>query len=164
MVAEQRERLAQTPKQQKLIATNALSVAQRLSSIVIEIVNNRLEEAIDVDKRPLETRLTKKIVDPLMELQNDAFPKAVQLVERARRAGNDMAAAKATTQELISHQEQLVNSMKQILSEMSQAEGYQEAINLIYEVEKMQREVFERTKKAKEEKEKGIIQGRSASQ
>jgi hypothetical protein len=161
LTKEQREKLAQTPKQQKLIGTNAASVAQRLSSIVVEIVNNRLEEGIDEDKRPLETRLRQKIVDPLIALQDEAFPQAVQLVEQARRASGD--GRKAAMQELIAQQEQVVESMRQILSEMSQAEGYQEAINLIYEVEKMQREVFERTRKAKEEKEKGILEGTDSS-
>lgn len=161
--SEQKERLAQTPKNQKLIATNAGSVAQRLSSIVTEIVNNRLEEAIDDDKRPLENRLRTKIVEPLVTLQTDDFPEAIRRVEQARRASGDLAARKAAVQGLVEQQEAVIEIMKGILSEMSQAEGFQEAINLLYEVDKLQREVLERTKKAKEEKEKGIIGGKEAS-
>jgi len=183
---EQKEKLAQTPKNQKLIATNTGSVAQRLSSIVIEIMNNRLEEGIDDDKRPLESRLRSKIVEPLVRLQMDplakaedaaevdaaeaenpeeviGFPEAVRLVEHARRAQGDVANRRAAMKELVEHQEAVVAVMKNILSEMSQAEGFQEAVNLLYEVDKLQREVLERTKKAKEEREKGIIQGSGSS-
>jgi hypothetical protein len=160
---EQKLKLAQTPKNQKLIATNSGSVAQRLSSIVIEIVNNRLEEGIDDDKRPLENRLREKIVQPLMDLQTNDFPEAVRLVEHARRVTGDVATRRAAMTALVEHQEAVVAIMKNILAEMSQAEGFQEAVNLLYEVDKLQREVLERTKKAKEEREKGIIGGSDSS-
>jgi hypothetical protein len=159
---EQRERLAHMPKQQKLIATNSDSVRQRLASIVVEIVNNRLEEGGE-NKRPIENRLTQKIVEPLAALQKEAFPRAIGLAEQARRATGSEAAQREAAESLVTHQQSVLERMQQILNEMSQAEGYQEAINLVYEVEKMEREVYERTRKAKEEREKGILQGSDTS-
>ena len=176
---EQKQKLSQTPKQQKLIATNSNSVTQRLSSIVVEIANNRLEE----DDRPTEVgdpteteldggqkigrslgkRLTTKIVQPLVALQEEGFPAAVQQVEQARRFSGDAAARLPAVQELVKQQEAVHAAMLEILSEMSQAEGFQEIVNAYYEMEKLERDVLEKTKKANAEKQKGIIEGSGAS-
>jgi hypothetical protein len=174
---EQKQKLAQTPKQQKLIATNANSVTQRLSSIVIEIANNRLEEkeetstaeedpdaaVIDKTRRSIGKRLKTKIVEPLIELQDTGFPAAVQKVEQARRVSGDAAARLPAVQELVKQQEEVHAAMLVILSEMSQAEGFQEVVNALYEVEKQEKEVLERTRKANEEKQKGILEGSGSS-
>ena len=177
---EQKQKLSQTPKQQKLIATNSNSVTQRLSSIVIEIANNRLEEddhpaepgdsgaeaELDAGKkigRSLGKRLTTKIVQPLIELQEAGFPAAVQQVEQARRVSGDAAARLPAVQELVKQQEAVHASMLEILSEMSQAEGFQEIVNAYYEMEKLERDVLEKTKKANAEKQKGIIEGSDTS-
>jgi hypothetical protein len=178
LTAEQKQKLAQTPKQQKLISTNANSVTQRLQSIVIEIANNRLEEeqedetpasddpdseTIDKTRRSIGKRLQTKIVDPLILLQNEGFPGAIQKVEQARRTASDTAAAKTSVPELVKQQEEVHAAMLEILAEMSQAEGFQEVVNALYELEKQQREVAERTKKANEERQKGILEGSKSS-
>jgi hypothetical protein len=179
LTAEQKQRLSQTPKQQKLISTNANSVTQRLSSIVIEIANNRLEEkeeeeessagedadsaTIDKTRRSIGKRLSAKIVQPLIELQEAGFPAAVQKVEQARRTANDTATAKTAIPELVKQQEEVHAAMLEILSEMSQAEGFQEVVNALYEVEKLERDVLEKTRKANEERQKGIIEGAKSS-
>lgn len=172
---EQKQKLSQSPKQQKLIATNANSVTQRLASIVTEIANNRLEDVeessddpeADADsekiKKSLGKRLRTKIVEPLMELQDQGFPDAVQKVEGARRASADTAARLAAVKELVTQQEAVHAAMLEILSEMSQAEGFQEVVNALYEVEKQQKDVLERAKKANADKQKGIIEGAKSS-
>jgi hypothetical protein len=172
---EQKQKLSQNPKQQKLIATNANSVTQRLSSIVIEIANNRLEDSeestddpdADADsekiKKSLGRRLRNKIVEPLVKLQEEGFPLAVQKVEAARRATADTAARLAAVKELVKQQEEVHAAMLEILSEMSQAEGFQEVVNALYEVEKLEKDVLERTRKANAEKQKGIIEGSKSS-
>lgn len=178
LTAEQKQKLSQTPKQQKLISTNANSVTQRLSSIVIEIANNRLEDkqeesstdedpdaaTIDKTRRSIGKRLQTRIVEPLIELQEAGFPAAVQKVEQARRVSGDAATRLPAVQELVKQQEEVHAAMLEILAEMSQAEGFQEVVNAMYELEKVQREVAERTKKANEERQKGIIEGSKPSQ
>jgi hypothetical protein len=177
---EQKLKLSQTPKQQKLIGTNANSVTQRLSSIVVEIANNRLEEKdekesssdpsdaeseADADKikKSIGKRLKSKIVQPLIKLQEEGFPAAVQMVEQARRATGDAAAKLPAVEQLVKQQEEVHTQMLEILSEMAQAEGFQEVVNALYEVEKQQKEIAERTRKANEEKQKGIIEGSGTS-
>jgi hypothetical protein len=152
---DQKDRLAQAPKNQKLIDTNSASIATRLGSIVVEIENNRLEDV----GGPLQTRLTQKILEPLQALQTTHFPEAVKRWEAARRATGDMAARRQVLQASIEQQELVVKQMKEILEQMAQAEGFQEAVNLLYELQKAQLEVLERTKKSKEEREKEILEG-----
>lgn len=177
LTAEQKQKLSQTPKQQKLIATNANSVTQRLSSIVIEIANNRLEEeteeassaddpdsaVIDKTKRSIGKRLQTKIVEPLEELQALGFPATVQKLEHARRVSADAATGQPAIADLVKQQEEVHAKMLEILSEMSQAEGFQEVVNALYEVEKLEKDVLERTRKANEARQKGIIEGSKSS-
>jgi hypothetical protein len=177
LTAEQKQKLSQTPKQQKLIATNANSVTQRLSSIVTEIANNRLEEkeeeapasddpdsaTIDKTRRSIGKRLQTKIVEPLIELQSVGFPDTVQKLEHARRVSSDAATRQPAIADLVKQQEEVHAKMLEILSEMSQSEGFQEVVNALYEVEKQEKEVFDRTKKANEARQKGIIEGSGSS-
>lgn len=181
LTAEQKQKLAQTPKQQKLIATNANSVTQRLQSIVTEIANNRLEEeeesegsaessaddpdsaVIDKSKRSIGKRLRTKIVEPLEVLQASGFPATIQKMEHARRVSGEAETRLPAIQDLVKQQEEVHKQMLAILSEMSQAEGFQEVVNALYEVEKLEKDVLERTKKANDERQKGILEGSGAS-
>jgi hypothetical protein len=177
LTEEQKQKLAQNPKQQKLIATNANSVTQRLASIVIEIKNNRLEDAAEEEssassaeddptakiKRSLGKRLQTKIVEPLQTLQQEGFPEAVRLVENARRLAGDKEHRREALEQLVMQQEAVHAAMLQILGEMSQAEGFQEIVNALYEVEKLEKDVHERTKRASDERQKGIIEGSKSS-
>jgi hypothetical protein len=156
---EQKDKLAQLPKNEKLIGTNAGTIGTRLGSIVIEIENNRLENA----DGPLQSRLRSKILEPLTELGNTEFPEAVKRLESARRATGDFPARREITQQAAEQMEKVTARMKEILSQMAQAEGFQEAVNLLFELQKAQEEVLQRTKKSKEERQKEIIEGAGAS-
>jgi hypothetical protein len=108
---------------------------------------------------PLQTRLRKKILEPLQALQTNLFPEATKRWEAARRATGDFAARRSIMQASIAQQELVVKQMREILEQMAQAEGFQEAVNLLYELQKAQQEVLDRTKKSKEEREKQILEG-----
>jgi hypothetical protein len=152
---EQRDRFVQAAKNQKLIDTNSGSVAARMAGIVAEIENNQLEDP----EGPLQSRLERKILQPLAALQETAFPAAVRLWEAARRTTGEFAPRRTALQETITHLEQTVREMRAILDEMSQAEGFQEAVNLLYELQKAQQEVLERTRQTRAEREKQILEG-----
>lgn len=159
---DQQERLAQSPKAQKLIATNCGSVTTRLNSIVVEFVNNRLEEG-SKDEDKVELRLRTKVLEPLAKLQKDSFPEAVQRMEQVRRTSGDATARREALDKLIEHQEALVASMRQILKEMTGAEAFQDLVNLMFEMKKLQEEVLNETKKANETRQQGILKGSETS-
>ncbi len=176
---DQKQRLAQIPKQQKLIGTNSGGISKRLSSMVVEIANNRLDDPRpdsegkllepsedDIEgqlKRSLGKRVRTKIVEPLVSLQVTDFPEALKAVEAARRISGDLATRREVLDTVVEKQESLLAAMREILSAMAQAEGFQELVNGLYEVDKEERELLLRTKKAKEEREKGILEGAGAS-
>ena len=58
-------------------------------------------------------------------------------------------------QEAINHQQQVIDSMRKILTAMAKNEGFQQVVNLLYEIKKNQENVLELTD---EEKERHIRQ------
>ncbi|HTN73967.1 MAG TPA: hypothetical protein VL096_01925, partial [Pirellulaceae bacterium] len=151
---EQRLQLMAIQKRQNLVATNSGGVANVLEAITVEVLNNRLEE----EGGKLESRLREKIIAPMRKIAELDVDEAVLLLEKARRVASDAAARDLALKEAQTQQQKIVVTMKQILESMAKAEGYQEAINLLYELEKAQKDVLERTRKEKEERIKQILQ------
>ncbi len=52
-----------------------------------------------------------------------------------------------------------IEKMKQVLALMVKSEGYQEAVNLLYEIQKSQQDVLERTIQEQQERIKRILEG-----
>jgi hypothetical protein len=49
--------------------------------------------------------------------------------------------------------------MKEILTHLVKSEGFQEAVNLLYEIQKAQTDVHEQTNKERQERIKRILEG-----
>ena len=52
---------------------------------------------------------------------------------------------------------------KEILEHMVKAEGFQEAVNLLYEIQKAQTEVHDQPNKARQQRIKRILEGESGT-
>jgi hypothetical protein len=152
---EQRLALMALQKRQNLLSSNVSSIAEIFTAITTEVLNNRLEEP----GGKLESRLREQIIAPLHRIADLEVDSAVLLLERARRAANKPQERDQALTETKVAQEQIARSMREILIHMAKAEGYQEAINLLYELEKAQKDVLERTMKEKEERNRRILEG-----
>jgi hypothetical protein len=124
---------------------------------LIEAENNRLEE----EGGPLHRRLNENVIQPMTEIWQLDSPEAVRSLDSVRMAANaadrDEALAKA-----IAQQEALAAKMREILVHMEKAEGYQEAVNLLYEIEKLQRNVYDLTEQELQERiRKFLEEGKS---
>jgi hypothetical protein len=155
LTPQQKDQLMQYQKRQKLVGQNTGAIAERFASIVIEIRNNRLEE----DGGRVQTRLENDIVGPMQEVAGPLVAEAIQLLDRTRRQAaaaveRDQALTEATTR-----QEQMVERMKEILTHMVKSEGFQEAVNLLYEIQKAQTDVHEQTNKERQDRIKRILEG-----
>ena len=155
LTPQQKDQLMQYQKRQKLVGQNTAAIAERFASIVIEVRNNRLEE----EGGRLQTRLENDIVGPMREVAGPMVAEAMQLLDRTRRqaaaaAERDQALADATAR-----QEQIVARMKEILTHLVKSEGFQEAVNLLYEIQKAQTDVHEQTNKERQERIKRILEG-----
>lgn len=152
--AEQKDQLMQSHKRQKLVGQSTAAIAERMAAIVIEVQNNRLEEA----GGRLQTRLTQEIVEPMQSVADEPISLAVAALDKSRR----QADAGPALAEAIVHQTAAAAQMREILEHMVKAEGFQEAVNLLYEIQKAQTEVNEQTNKARQGRIKRILEGSPA--
>ncbi len=152
--AEQKQELMKIQRQQKLIATNIANVARVMEGMMAEIFNNRLED----EGGPLERRLVRRIIDPMMELSDTAVPVAVQHLDRSRRLSAEAAERDQALGEAVEQQIKIIDSMREILIHMVKVEGYQEAVNLLYQIEKAQSEVREKTEEERQRRIRELLE------
>jgi hypothetical protein len=152
---EQRLTVMALQKRQNLIATNVAGIANVIDSITTEVMNNRLEEP----NGKLESRLREKIIAPLRSIANEGVKAAIAPLERSRRVSKEAAERSEALGDAKVAQEAIVKTMKDILLNMAKAEGYQEAINLLIEVERAQKEAMTKTQEELKRKEKNVLEG-----
>jgi hypothetical protein len=155
LTPQQKDQLMQYQKRQKLIGQNTGAIAERFASIVIEVQNNRLEE----EGGRLQTRLENDIILPMREVAEQMVPEAMQLLDRTRRQAAETTDRDEALGEAIARQQAIVDKMQEILRHMVKSEGFQEAVNLLYEIQKVQTDVHEQTNRERQERIKRILEG-----
>jgi hypothetical protein len=155
LASEHKDALMQYQRRQKVIGTNVSAIAERLENIVIEAKNNRLEDP----SGNLEKRMREDIIRPMTEIAELAVPDTVQHLDQTRRLGADVAPRNEALTTAVTRQQEIAEAMREILRHMVKAEGYQEAVNLLYDIQKSQQDVLDRTIKERQERIKGIIEG-----
>ena len=153
---DQKDLLMQFQRRQKVIGTNIAAIAERLTGIVTEVLNNRIEDPAG----KLEKRLREDIIRPMGEIAELGIPSAVAELDKARRLSVDAAPRSEALQTAVTRQQEIADQMREVLRHLVKAEGYQEAVNLLYEIQKSQQDVYDKTIKEKQERIKGIIEGR----
>jgi hypothetical protein len=152
---EQKDWMIQYARRQKFIGHGAGSVAERLTGMAIEVQNNRLE----ADGGRLQTRLSTQIAMPVRAVAEDIIPQATAAIEKARRDSARPMDRDRDLTDAISTQTEAITRMKEILDRMEKSEGFQEAINLLYEIQKAQTDVNNQTNQARQERIKRILEG-----
>jgi|GEM_PF-3124091 len=147
LAVERRDQLVRFERRQKAIREDVLKLARKFTDVVTEIRNNRLED----HDGPLQSRLQSRIAEPLQGLQRESFLPAASILERARLRVHVAADRDRAIGQLVDAQQKLLDRMREILSHMEQAEGFQEAINQLLEVQQAQQEVLKRTEKEKQD-------------
>ena len=115
---------------------------------------------VDADDGPTEEdlgeKLTKQIVPLLRSISEKEVVSAVRYLDESRAA----EAAEVRDERLnnVATQQRLIlTEMDKVLAIMVKVEDYQEALNLLYEIEKEEKGVLELTKEAKEEDDAKIF-------
>jgi hypothetical protein len=153
LAAEKRERLLQLSRRHRVVAGGVSTVLQRLSNLRSEIGNNLLENP----DGPMQTRLRTKILEPLGSLLEKQLPSAAEGVDAIRRLADGDGGRAAAFDDAIARERAALESMRAILAEMAQSETFQEAVNLIYELQKAQEEVLERTRREREQRVRDLL-------
>ena len=151
--SSQRERIVALQKRQKLLGSNLTPIVLRLGGMLQEIVNNRLEEEDGV----LKARLSDKVIAPLSSLLEGAIPAAAVGLDSSRRV-NDLDQRNALFGSVENAQRNVIGVMREVLVHMVRNEGYQQAVNLLYEIQRAQERMRVMTKKAKEEALNKVLQ------
>jgi hypothetical protein len=143
-----RDQLARLRKRQKAVGEDAARIARKFEEIIAEIRNNRIEET---DPAPLQTRLRERIIAPLWKVSTDDIDAALNAIDQATRSLNVATERGMRLSETAVAQQRLVERLREILSQMEQAQGFQEAVNLLLEVQKAQEDVLKRTEQEKQD-------------
>jgi predicted RNase H-like nuclease (RuvC/YqgF family) len=106
----------------------------------------------------LQGRL-QDIIKPLRELADADMPGVVQSLDGVRRQSAAVTPRNEALAAALKQQEATIEKMKQVLALMVKSEGYQEAVNLLYEIQKSQTEVLKETIKEQQERIKKILEG-----
>jgi len=152
---EQRRLLADIQKRQHLCGTRCDAIARQFHAIDAEVANNRLEEP----DGPIHRRVRGKIIEPLEAIASRRTPTVAAELEKARQSSVEKPARGAALDSALAAQNDIVQTMREILKHMLKWEGYQEAVNLALEVLKAQEDVNESTKKAIRKRLEGVFGG-----
>jgi hypothetical protein len=152
--SNQLEQLQPIYNNQKQIGQKLTTLADRIASLAAEIENNRLPDPGGA----FQNRLTNQIAEPLRMLASQEAPRLVQQLDEVRRSMQSGTTLNLT--HITAGQAEVADGMKHVLEQMLSSEGYQEAIDLLYEIQKAQSGVYEQTNKAREEQIKRILEGR----
>ena len=149
---DSKERLANLQKNQKNLGNDISNVARSLKGMVMEIKNNKLEEEGGI----LQSRLTEKVIDPLIQLTSESLPLLSIDLDEVRRM-NDKTSRSNKFNDINNSQLYVIQTLKEILVHMVRNEGYQQALNLLYEIQRAQERMNKMTTKAKEASLKDIV-------
>lgn len=149
---DSKERLANLQKNQKNLGNDISNVARSLKGMVMEIKNNKLEEEGGI----LQSRLTEKVIDPLVQLTSESLPVLSINLDEVRRI-NDKKSRSNKFNDINNSQLYVIQTLKEILVHMVRNEGYQQALNLLYEIQRAQERMNKMTTKAKEASLEDIV-------
>ena len=149
------ETLATARQRQRDLATTLERIASRFQELLVEAENNRLDE----ETGRLRNRLENQIIAPLRELDLNELKSVEQGLEAARVSLTDMTATASQIAKVIALQETIIVKMNEILAYMVKAEGYQEAINLLRQIERTQQDVLETTDEQRRKRIQSIFEG-----
>ena len=147
--------LATARQRQRNLATILEKIANRFEELLIEAENNRLDE----ESGKLRARLENQIITPLRDLDLEELKSVEQGLEIARLSLAETDSASTEIGKVIATQETIIAKMNEILTYMVKAEGYQEAINLLRQIERTQQDVLEITDEQRRKRIQSIFEG-----
>jgi len=148
-------RVKDAEKRQRLMGQRCDAIATQFSQILAEVENNKLEET----EGPVRKRLNDGIINPLRSLATGMIPQAADHLDQAASGSLAKPARLESLTKAAGLQEQIVAKMRDILRIMVKWEGYQEAVLLLREILKDQKDINEETIKAEEERIRRIFGG-----
>lgn len=140
-------------RDQKGIGTAIDRIATRFEEFLVEIDNNRLEEAEKevVPGRPgIEERYNDRIIQPIRDLDTELVTLATQHLDNCRRVEQEQAKLDEAVQQTGETQQLILERMKVILEAMNDSRSFQDFLNSLLEIKSLEASI----KKENEDKMK----------
>lgn len=142
--------LREFAKQQRLLGKRCETIAGQFAQILAEIENNKLEEVSSTARQ----RIAGGIVEPLGRLTDQAIPGAARQLEQAATATTPRESLATAAAE----QQEILNVMQTILQNIARWESFQQAVNLIRNIQSAQKSLRVQTDKELERRIRGLIE------
>lgn len=139
-------------RDQKLVGTSVDRIASRFEEFLVEVKNNRLdeEENEQAPEQSIERRFDERIIQPIRELDASLISLASRHVDNCRRTVRRPDEFEAAVNQAVAVQQEVLTIMKQILDSMVDSENFQEAVNKLLEIkrleERLKGEIIKRNK------------------
>lgn len=127
-------------RSQRGIGTSVNLVAKRFEEFLVEVQNNRLdEETAKIDpERTIQNRFEREIIVPIRNMDNGPIADAARAIDLCRRHIDQSEPFRAAIGETLEIQEQILEQMRQILAAMESSETFQEMVNRLLEIKRIE--------------------------
>ena len=128
---------------QKTIGTDIASVAERYEEFLVEVQNNRLDDALmkKLGGDSLEVRYAERIIEPIRRLDEGAISIASSNLDSCLRlVGNQQELGEAVNRTTELHVA-IMQTMKEILDAMVDSEQFQDLVNGVLDIKDGQQEI-----------------------
>ena len=125
-------------RDQKGIGTSIDRIANRFEEFLVEVKNNRLDEAENelMPSQRIEKRFDEKIIRPIRALDQELIAVATRNMDNCRRVEQNQNELDVAVNQTIVVQQQVLEVMKKILDAMNNSETFQEILNEMLEVKR----------------------------
>ena len=138
--ASRQVRAQQALQNSRKNAVETKGVAESFDDIRKQLVNNRL------DTEELKMRLETRIAKPLHDIADRLFPELDRRLERLHEAAGDMEYGPRERNRAIEQVDEILLAMKQVLSQMLELEDYNQLVETLRTIIKLQESIEELTK------------------
>ncbi len=138
--ADRETRLISLIRDQKLVGTSVDRVASRFEEFLVEVKNNRLdeEENEQAPEQTIERRFDERIIQPIRELDATLISLSTRQLDNCRRNVRDSNKLAEAVNETVAVQQEVLEIMKRILDSMFDSENFQEAVNKLLEIKRLE--------------------------
>lgn len=123
-------------RSQKAIGTSIDRIASRFEEFLVEVKNNRLDEAENeyAPEQRIETRFDEKIIQPIRQLDQELISAAARQMDNCRQTVRDPQSLSNSAESAANIHQQVLDEMRKILSAMNDSEGFQSLVNEVLQL------------------------------
>jgi hypothetical protein len=132
-------------------AQETLGVAEGIDDIRKQLVNNR------IDTQELKERLQSGIADPLRRIANDMYPEFERRLDSLQAALDDAKLAAAARNNAKIQADAILLSMRQVLDRMIELQDYDEMVEILRDIIKMQEQLRDQTQELQKQKIRDLL-------